>query len=688
MQQLKFYISPNGDDKWTGRLAEPNREGTDGPFRTLAKARDAIRTLNAHGKLYKEVQVFLRGGEYPVTAPVEFTAADSFPTTYQAYPGETPVVNGGVRLTGFEQTTVNGQTAWVKELPEVRDGKWSFTQLYVNDGRRSRPRLPKTGYFWIDQTDLKDGQLFDGCDTFRYQNDDIQNFKNIRDIDIIVDHYWIDERMPIDWVDTATKTVKSTCRSVFVLKDDVTGKYAKYFLENVFEALSEPGQWYLDKAEGKLYYLPLPGETLENTVITAPVTAQFIRVVGSPEQNRFVENLHFEGLTFVHSDCRFPNIVQTWEEEGYNFGEFHSGAQMCHKTTHMQKIAGTPQGALHIPGVLYFEGAKKCSVTGCCIKHIGWYGVELGDGCFGNTVAYNDIHDTGAGGVKNGGSDADGPVCRRNGGNQITDNHIYDCTNVYHGATGVLSVHSFDNVISHNHIHDLTYTGISCGWVWGYAENVSKNNRIEKNLIHDLGKGVMSDMGGVYTLGVQPGTEVNGNLIYNVEKSNYGGWGVYFDEGSSHIIAQNNICINMSSQPFHQHYGRENTLRNNIFVGGKEGQLRITRPEDHKSIICERNIIITEGTPYFVPAIDEVAKAGNLISDLNLFWTTGDTAAAREDLAAWQALGQDSHSAFGDPLIPGLFQNDFTMDKNSPALKLGFQPIDMSDVGPRPREEE
>src|SRR5579875_487287 len=81
-------------------------------------------------------------------------------------------------------------------------------------------------------------------------------------------------------------------------------------------------------------------------------------------------------------------------------------------------------------------------------------------------------------------------------------------------------------LIAHNHIHDLFYSGISCGWVWGYAESVSHDNRIEYNHIHDIGQRLLSDMGGIYTLGVQPGTVLRGNLIYNVEKHNYGGWAI------------------------------------------------------------------------------------------------------------------------------------------------------------------
>ena len=77
---------------------------------------------------------------------------------------------------------------------------------------------------------------------------------------------------------------------------------------------------------------------------------------------------------------------------------------------------------------------------------------------------------------------------------------------MYHSGIGVFARHTFGNTVAHNHIHDFYYSGISCGWVWGYSDSVSQNNRFEKNHIHSLGKGWLSDMGGIYTLGVQPGT--------------------------------------------------------------------------------------------------------------------------------------------------------------------------------------
>lgn len=248
------------------------------------------------------------------------------------------------------------------------------------------------------------------------------------------------------------------------------------------------------------------------------------------------------------------------------------------------------------------EGARYCAVEDCVIRHVGWYGIEAADGCSGIRIVGNEVWDLGGGGVKLDGSGAEGPPCRRAGNSIVTDNHIYDGGHVFHSAVGILSTHSFGNEISHNHIHDLFYSGISCGWVWGYADSVPKDNRIEKNYIHDLGKKLLSDMGGIYTLGVQPGTVVRGNVIHDVEKCNYGGFGIYPDEGSSHILIENNVCYNTSSQPFHQHYGRENVVRNNILAFGREGQVRLSRrygPEGgyrvglekgRKAFTFERNI--------------------------------------------------------------------------------------------------
>src|SRR5204863_1127849 len=132
---------------------------------------------------------------------------------------------------------------------------------------------------------------------------------------------------------------------------------------------------------------------------------------------------------------------------------------------------------------------------------------------------------------------------------------------------------------------------ISAGWTWHYKLTSLKNNIIEYNHLHDIGQGLMSDMGGIYTLGEQPGTVLRNNLIHDVKALVYGGWGIYFDQASTGIVAENNVVYNCSVAGLNQNFGRENIVRNNIFALNKEYQCTRNRGEQHVSFTMERNII-------------------------------------------------------------------------------------------------
>ena len=353
------------------------------------------------------------------------------------------------------------------------------------------------------------------------------------------------------------------------------------------------------------------------------------------------------------------------------------------------------QAAARLPGALELSGARYCSISNCEIRNIGWYGIDIGSGCTGISVVGNTITDLGAGGIKINGADANGPKELRTGNNSITDNHIYSGGHLFPSAVGIISMHSYGNNISHNHIHHLYYTGISCGWVWGYAESVSKDNRIEFNHIHDIGFEWLSDMGGIYTLGVQPGTVIRGNLIHNVDSYSYGGWGIYLDEGSSHIIVENNICYDLKSEPFHTHYGRENTIRNNIFAFGRgEAQITLSRGEEHVSFTFEKNIVITKDKPIFMNGYGADFKKDIIRSDSNLFWSVNSDGkvgmavkwgAPKEKLSLteWRKIGRDLHSLFENPGFRNVAKCDFRLQNNSPALKTGFVPFELNEAGVR-----
>ena len=666
----QLYVSPTGKDSWTGKLGEVNADKTDGPLATLGAARNAIREMKRSGKLARPVIVFLRGGRYPLAEPLVFGPDDSAPVTYAAFPGETPILDGGRLIENWRQEQVNNKTCWVADLPEVAAGTWYFRELFVDGQPRPRTRLPREGYHRIAEIPGQEWTKLRGWGKaatrqFRCAAGEISKWKNLSDVDIVALHYWIEERMPIASFDPETNLVTVSRTPVTALADDWKAQGARYYVENVFEALSEPGEWYLDRPGGKLYYLPKAGEEIGKTQLVAPVSKQLLKLVGKAESNQYVEFLRFQGLTFQHTD---------W-------------AQMD------DGMAAANQAAWNVPGVIYLEGAKNCSIEDCRIRGIGWYGVELADGCQGNRIVGNEVADMGAGGVKINGSDAAGPLYARTGNNRITDNHIHAGGRIFRSAVGVLSRHSFGNTIAHNHIHDLFYTGISVGWVWGYRESVSCDNLIEKNHIHDIGQAVLSDMGGIYTLGVQPGTVIRGNLIHDITKDGYGGWAIYPDEGSSHEIIENNVCYRTNDQVFHQHYGRENIVRNNIFAFGDSTVARYSRVEEHVGFTFERNILLSDGRPFFMG--DYGPKGRRMLSDLNLYWDTAGKNLFTDkkgpnketiylDLAAWQAQGHDQHSVVADPLLADPRHGDFTLSADSPALKLGFHPIDLSDVGPRP----
>ncbi|TLS51289.1 right-handed parallel beta-helix repeat-containing protein [Paenibacillus antri] len=679
-KERAYYVAPFGDDRWSGTLPEPNEGRTDGPFATVARAQAAMRNE-------RRDRVLLRGGTYRLEEPLRFGPEDGgAPATYASFPGETAVLDGGRRLTGWRETTLDGLRVWVCDVPEAKSGAWRFRQLWVNGERRLRPRLPKRGLYRMAGVPgmTFDDELFQGSDSFEYAPGHIEGgWRNLQDVEVVVPHFWTDEHMPIASVDEANRIVRSSRRSIFVLKDDFVARNADYYVENVFEALSEPGEWYLDGPAGKAYYVPHPQETVDACDVVAPVAHQLLLLSGDPDAGDLVEGLTFEALAFRHTEGTLPR------GGGERFGR--PGVD----------FAASPQAALHLPGVVAFEGAKDCALVRCRIEHVGWYAVDIAGGCSGISVVGCDLRDLGAGGVKAGGADAAGPVQRRTRGITLTDNVLSGGGRMFLSAAGIALAHASDNDVSHNLIEDFYYTGISSGWVWGYGENVSKNNRIESNVIRRLGQGLLSDMGGVYLLGVQPGTVVRGNVIFDIEKKNYGGWGIYLDEGCAHVLVENNICFNTSSQGFHQHYGRENIVRNNIFAFCGDGLAAMTRGEAHNSFSFWRNLLVSRGEPMY--AIRK-GRPKSFLADANLFWNTEGPpvvgadfryAEARFfmdgelDLAEWRAAtGNDLHSVVADPGFVDAERFDFRLRPDSPALLLGFRPIDASAAGPRAERRE
>ena len=678
-----FYVSPQGNDQWSGFLPAANAARTDGPVSTPAHARDAVRDLKRQqgGALKQPVVVQFRGGTFFSSEPLTFTAEDSGDAqnllTYAAYPGEKPILSGGRRITGWKEASVGGKSLWIAEIPEVRDGKWYFRQLWVNGERRGRSRHPNQGYFSVVALPGVSPQLewTKGQTSFQFKEGDVKAWPTVNQAEVRVMNRWVESHLPVAGVDEAQKLVKFTKKSVFKLE---VGDL--WYVENALEILDQPGEWFLDQPAGKLYYLPKPGEEMARAEVIAPALAQVIRFDGKPEAGQFVEHLAFRGLTFSHTEWYFP--------AGFDQGK--DKAEIWPPPN--PEVGGFGQAAVGVPGAVRGNGVRRCAFEDCGFTALGTYGLELARGCQENRISYCDFGDLGAGGIKLGETAIRGNPAEQTHHNEITDCHIHDGAKIWHSAIGVWIGQSSHNRIVHSHIHDFYYTAISIGWTWGYGDALATNCLVEWNHIHHIGQKsdgdgpILSDMGGIYTLGRHTGTVIRNNLWHDFNGLHYGGWGIYFDEGTSGILAENNLVYRSTHGGFHQHYGRDNIVRNNIFAYSRDWALQRTRQEPHLSFTLERNIVVWDKGVAF--GGDWSGGETNLALNHNVYWYEGTNQVrfAGKSFANWQKLGHDTHSLLVNPQFQDSKHDDFTLAPGAPALGLGFKPFDLKGVGVRPKK--
>jgi len=651
----RFFVATDGNDAWSGRLPRPNAAGTDGPFTTPGRARDAIRELKSPEGLQQPVEVLIAGGTYHLFEPLvlgpEDSGTEQCPITYAAYGRKRPILSGGRPITGWQRGP--GKT-WTVELPEVREGKSYFHQLFVNGRRRSRPRFPHEGRLSITPLNAEDKEAPENKGAFRFNAGDIRsNWTNLDDVEVVVLQVWMEARLRIQAIDEATNTVRFTGRSWRPL-NWTTG----YYVENVAEEL-QPGQWYLNRSTGVLTYWPMAGERPATGEVIAPACRQLLRIEGRPSEGKFVRHVTLRGVSFQYTSW-------TWPREG------------CAIT----------QAEITAPAAVHATGALHCTFEDCDFAHLGGWAISLGCGCRGNRIIRSRFHDLGAGGVKIGEPTQAKPRAEATGGNVISNNDLRDGSLVYLGAAAIWIGLAGDNVVSHNEIQGPFQWAVSIGWNWTYwPPTPAGRNIIEFNHCHHLGTGELGMHGALYALGVQPGTAFRNNLVHDVHHwpkvtTVASGCGIFLDTACAGITVENNVVYRCDGGGLCTNFNvMGNIIQNNIFAMGRFAQLsRYGDPAPPgewmpNPIIFRNNIVYWDDGRMFW---DEDWPNFAVLWDYNLYYDCrGPFNIMKYTLDEWQAKGLDRNSIVADPIFRDPRHGDFTLDPASPAIALGFRPIEL-----------
>lgn len=651
--QHAIFVSPSGADSNQGTL--------DSPIATLKEAQKRVRAARGTDAGSAPITVHIRGGTYAQTTPLMFDASDSGsranPVLYSSYGDEKVTISGGRRLSGTWRQ-VRGKPYHALEIPECKDGKWIFHALYVNGTSRQRARWPNWDQSVLRARGRAHGEPQNKALNY-YPGDIDPKWTDIQNIDVVQLCSWTPTLHKIREVVPDRRIIRF--ESTHFRPVDFWEKRFRYYLVGVFEGLDAPGEWYLNRATGVLYYYPMPGEDMGGAEIIAPVVkSTLVHLRGDPAHGRFVENIRFRGIAFKHLDADLPK----------HDGEYR-------------------QGHMFLGAAISGEGIRNVAFLQCEIAQVGEYGIELAAACQGNVIQQCHIWDTGAGGIQLGATDlnalkaavAAAGESGRSIDNTIDNNFIHRTGTIFHGCYGIVNRFASRSRITHNEISDTHWTAIALDARWEYrGEEHSSGNVIAHNHLHHLGLRYHTDAAGIYQFGPLD-THIHHNHIHHTiaYSGNCGYAGVYLDEQSRGAVVENNLVHDVDWFAYFQHKGTDNVFRNNIGAFARDGFIGRGALNDK----WKTNYFLAEGNIYVTGDGQAIAKKwepGEKAPVLrrNMYFAASDSSLrfAGGTFAEWQALGMDSHSVIGNPGFRDPATRDFTMQKNAPAKHaIAFKPI-------------
>ena len=689
-----FFVSTEGSDDWSGTLSIPNASRTDGPFATIGRARDAVRELVA-GET-RDILVLVRGGTYQVAQTIEFGVQDSgsgsATITYAAYPGEAPILSGGLRITDWKRVA-----APIPGVPEAALGNLRvanvtgrFKTLFDEEGLL--PRARSNGF--IPPKDGSRNKVY-------FPNGVLKDWSNVKDIEVVVrpHHAWIVNILPLRSVDAKAMVAHTSVDATYAMKSlHFLKETESCWLENTIEQLDAPGEWVLNSQQGKLYFWPR-----NNSPVLAPKLTELIRVEGRIDRrgpvDEPVRNLCFRGLTFMHGHRYTVNADDAGLQHDW---ELHDKA-----TT-----------------LVRFRGTENCKIQDCRFAHSGGGAIRLDLHAQRNEITGNHIEHIGGSGILLSGYGPGTKDVSKN--NLVFNNHIHHVGRVYSHSPGIMVWQSGQNRIANNLIHNTPYTGIIISGcmtdfftrggreltktirrheIDGLPKRPERNdivqylhtrdNIIELNEIHHAMES-LGDGNGIYIRGAGGGNVIRRNYIHHLVAPMKMQAAIRTDGGQRDTLIAENLIYRCTSQGIILKLN--NRCENNIvsdIIAPPRGYYLSLREGPMTGATIKRNIFYaTSADCTFIdelptrndrPTEDrrgrKLARARQAATDQNIYFCTDNPGLGDEMLLKQQGDGVDLHSLAVDPLFMDAANGDFRFRPDSPASKLGIREIDVTKIG-------
>jgi len=556
MQAADIWVATNGKDSNEGTKASPLAT----VHMALRKARELRRLKDTSVK--GGIHIIIKDGTYYFDEPLFVRPEDSgtadSPTTIEADVNAKPVFSGGMNIKNWKKTTtsINGLkpgAVWVADAPQIGGETINYRQLWVNDVKAVRAKSTagdkmdrilswdkETETCWIPFKD-KSVKFEPGMEMFIVQWWAIANLR-IKNIEVKKDSARLSFEKPESRIQS-----EHPWPAPWISKNN--GNSA-FFLNNGMSLLNEAGEWFLDRKNRKIYYIPRAGENMASAKVIAPVLENLVDVKGTIDSP--VSYFKFKGISFQYSNWLRPSQQ----------GHVPLQAGMYLLDAYKLKVPGTPnqsnlenQAWVGRPrAAVEVSFANNTAFEACSFEHLSSTGLDFNKGTNHNRVQGNVFKDIGGNGINLGvfseePFEAHLPLVVKDerevcSDELVADNMITNVANEDWGCLGIAAGFVKGLTIEHNEISDVAYSGISMGWGWTHTENVMRNNKILANKIHHYAKH-LHDVAGIYTLSSQADSRIEENYIDKVYFSPYAHdpflWlYLYTDEGSQHFTIQNN----------------------------------------------------------------------------------------------------------------------------------------------------